>query len=248
MTSPVRVLIADDHPMFRDGLRAALAAVPQIEIVGTAADGEQLLELVATTQPDVVLTDLTMPGVDGTAATRQIHEQFPNVKVIALTMHEDDAQLLGVLRAGARGYLVKGAEREEIVLAVLAVLAVAAGESVFSGAASQRLLDFFTSTTPSAAPVPFPNLTNRERDVLELVAQGLGNNEIAHRLALSEKSIRNNLATIYTKLEVNNRAAAVARSRDAGLGHARAQHARTAGLRRSESLAPNDRATGPERS
>jgi len=241
MTGPVRVLIADDHPMFRDGLRAALAAVPQLEIVGAAADGEQLLQLVATTQPDVVLTDLTMPGTDGTVATRQIHEQFPHVKVIALTMHEDDAQMLGALRAGARGYLVKGAEREEIVLAVLAV---AAGESVFSGAASQRLIDFFTGVAQPAAPAAFPNLTNRERDVLELVALGLGNNEIAHRLALSEKSIRNNLATIYTKLEVNNRAAAVARSRDAGLGQPLDQNPRTSAPRRPENLAPDDGATG----
>ena len=241
MTGPVRVLIADDHPMFRDGLRAALAAVPQVEIVGAAADGQQLLELVATTQPDVVLTDLTMPGLDGAAATRQIHERFPHVKVIALTMHEDDAQILGALRAGARGYLVKGAEREEIVLAVLAV---AAGESVFSGAASQRLIDFFTGVAQPAAPAAFPNLTNRERDVLELIALGLGNNEIAHRLALSEKSIRNNLATIYTKLEVNNRAAAVARSRDAGFGQPLDQNPRTSAPPRPENLAPDDGATG----
>lgn len=217
MTDPVRVVIADDHPMFRDGLRAALATTPEVEVVGDAADGTQLVEIVERATPDVVLTDLSMPGLDGTTATQRILERHPDVKVIMLTMHAGDDFVFRALRAGASGYLLKDAQREDIVLAVRTV---AAGGTVYGGAVGRRISDFFTSNRHRYTAEVFPDLTPRERDILQLVALGLGNHEIAHRLVLSEKTIRNNLAVILTKLQVHDRAAAVAKARDAGLGAA----------------------------
>jgi DNA-binding NarL/FixJ family response regulator len=215
MTAPVRVVIADDHPMFRYGLRAVLAASTEVEVVGDAADGGQLVTLVEHTQPDVVLTDLAMPGLDGATAARQIMQRFPGIGVLVLTMHEDDEALFGALRAGARGYLLKGADREEIVRAVLAV---AAGDAVYSANVARRIVGFFTSAHQTYAAQVFPELTGREREILDLVAAGLGNHEIARRLVLSEKTVRNNVAAILTKLQVPDRAAAVAKARDTGLG------------------------------
>jgi DNA-binding NarL/FixJ family response regulator len=217
VTDPVRVVIADDHPMFRDGLRAALATTPEVEVVGDAADGTQLVEIVERTTPDVVLTDLAMPGLDGTTATQRILERHPDVKVIMLTMHAGDEFVFRALRAGASGYLLKDAQREDIVLAVRTV---AAGGTVYGGAVGRRISDFFTSNRQRYTAEVFPDLTPRERDILQLVALGLGNHEIARRLVLSEKTIRNNLAVVLTKLQVHDRAAAVAKARDAGLGGA----------------------------
>jgi DNA-binding NarL/FixJ family response regulator len=215
MSAPVRVVIADDHPMFRYGLRAVLAASTEVEVVGDAADGGQLVALVEHTQPDVVLTDLAMPGLDGATAARQILDRFPGIGVLVLTMHEDDEALFGALRAGARGYLLKGADREEIVRAVLAV---AAGDAVYSANVARRIVGFFTSAHQTYTAQVFPELTGREREILDLVAAGLGNHEIARRLVLSEKTVRNNVAAILTKLQVPDRAAAVAKARDTGLG------------------------------
>ncbi len=215
MSAPVRVVIADDHPMFRDGLAAALLAVSELEVVGAAADGDQLIAMVDRTQPDVVLTDLGMPGLGGADATRQIVERRPGTRVIVLTMHDDDEAIYGALRAGARGYLLKGADREEIVRTVLEV---AAGGSVFGGEVGQRIVSFFTNAQPRYTASVFPDLTARESEVLELVAEGLGNHEIAARLFLSEKTIRNNLGSVLTKLQVHDRASAIAKARDAGLG------------------------------
>lgn len=214
MTPRVRVVIADDHPMFREGLQAALA-VPQLEVVGAACDGQELVELVDALAPDVVLTDLSMPRLDGVGAIRRIVEAHPPVGVILLTMHEDDEAVFTALRAGARGYLLKDAERDHIVQAVLAV---AAGDSVYGRAVGQRIVEFFTGARSRYTAQVFPGLTARERDVLELVALGVGNHEIARRLVLSEKTIRNNLASVMTKLQVHDRAAAVAKARDAGIG------------------------------
>jgi DNA-binding NarL/FixJ family response regulator len=215
VSAPVRVVIADDHPMFRYGLRAVLAASTEVEVVGDAADGGQLVALVEHTQPDVVLTDLAMPGLDGATAARQILDRFPGIGVLVLTMHEDDEALFGALRAGARGYLLKGADREEIVRAVLAV---AAGDAVYSANVARRIVGFFTSAHQTYTAQVFPELTGREREILDLVAAGLGNHEIARRLVLSEKTVRNNVAAILTKLQVPDRAAAVAKARDTGLG------------------------------
>jgi DNA-binding NarL/FixJ family response regulator len=216
MTPPVRVTIADDHPMFLFGLRAVLSASAEVEVVGEAADGAELVSVVKHAKPDVVLTDLAMPGLDGATAARQILDQFPDIGVLVLTMHEDDEALFGALRAGARGYLLKGSDREEIVRAVLAV---ASGDAVYSAGVARRIVEFFTSAHQTYASQVFPALTGREREILDLVASGLGNHEIARRLLLSEKTVRNNVAAILTKLQVPNRAAAVAKARDTGLGN-----------------------------
>jgi DNA-binding NarL/FixJ family response regulator len=211
----VRLVIADDHPMFRFGLQAALAATHEIDLVGEAANGAELLTVVEATRPDVVLTDLAMPDLDGTAATRAISAAHPEVAVVMLTMHDDDEALFGALRAGARGYLLKGSSRTEIVRAVLAV---AAGEAVYGAAVARRIVDFFTNSQRDYAARVFPELTEREREILELLAAGRTNPQIAGRLVLSEKTVRNHVSSILFKLRVSDRAAAVARARDAGLG------------------------------
>jgi DNA-binding NarL/FixJ family response regulator len=211
----VRLVIADDHPMFRYGLRAALAATSEIEVVGEAADGGELLAVVDATNPDVVLTDLAMPDLDGAAAARAIMANHPHVAVVMLTMHEDDEALFGALRAGAHGYLLKGASRIEIVRTVLAA---ASGEAVYGAAAARRIVDFFTNAHHDYAAQVFPELTAREREILGLLASGQGNHQIARHLVLSEKTVRNHVSSILFKLRVRDRAAAVARARDAGLG------------------------------
>ena len=209
----VRLVLADDHPMYRFGLRAVLDASPEVDVVGEAADGAELLALVARHAPDVVLTDLSMPTLSGTAAIDELTRRQPGVGVLVLTMHEDDASLFGALRAGARGYLLKGADREEIVRAVLAV---AGGDAVYGGAVARRVVDALTGT--GARTPAFPELTERERQVLELLAAGLATGRIAQRLALSDKTVRNHVSAVLTKLQVPDRSAAVARAREAGLG------------------------------
>ncbi|MGA5506494.1 response regulator [Streptomyces umbrinus] len=213
--SAVRVVVADDHPMFRYGLKAALAAGDEVEVVGEAARGDELLAVVDRTTPDVVLTDLAMPGLDGAAATRAVLARHPRVGVLVLTMHEDDEALFGALRAGARGYLLKGADRTEIVRAVLSV---AAGDAVYGEAVARKIVAFFTCAHRDYAAKLFPELTDRERQILEHIATGCGNYEIARRLVLSEKTVRNYVSAILVKLGVPHRAAAVAKARDAGLG------------------------------
>ncbi|MGY1734791.1 response regulator [Geodermatophilus sp. SYSU D00684] len=209
----VRVVLADDHPMYRYGLRSVLDAAPEVEVVGEAADGAELLALVARTAPDVVLTDLAMPRLPGIAAIDELTRHRPGLGVLVLTMHEDDASLFGALRAGARGYLLKGADAGEIVRAVLAV---ADGDAVYGGAVARRVVDALTG--PVARAPAFPELTGREREVLELLAAGLPTGQIARRLSLSDKTVRNHVSAVLTKLQVPDRAAAVARARDAGLG------------------------------
>jgi DNA-binding NarL/FixJ family response regulator len=209
----VRVVLADDHPMYRFGLRAVLDASPEVEVVGEAADGAELLAQVERCTPDVVLTDLSMPRVSGAAAVDELSRRHPGLGVLVLTMHEDDASLFGALRAGARGYLLKGADREEIVRAVLAV---AGGDAVYGGAVARRVVDALTGSG-SRAPV-LPELTDREREVLDLLAAGLSTGRIAARLALSDKTVRNHVSAVLTKLQVPDRSAAVARARAAGLG------------------------------
>ncbi len=209
----VRVVLADDHPMYRFGLRAVLDASPEVEVVGEAADGAELLALVGRCAPDVVLTDLSMPRLSGTAAIDELTRRRPGLGVLVLTMHEDDVSLFGALRAGARGYLLKGADREEIVRAVLAV---AGGDAVYGGAVARRVVDALTGAA-SRAPV-LPELTGREREVLELLAAGLPTGQIARRLTLSDKTVRNHVSAVLTKLQVPDRGAAVARAREAGLG------------------------------
>jgi DNA-binding NarL/FixJ family response regulator len=212
----IRVVIADDHPMFRYGLTAALTMTTEVEVVGEAADGEELLALVERTAPHVVLTDLSMPGMDGVTATRRLVARHPDIGVLVLTMHEEDELVFAALRAGARGYRLKGAGRAEIVRAVLAV---ATGDAIYGAAVAGRIVvEFFTDAQRAYAANAFPELTDRERDVLDLIATGCGNHEIARRLALADKTVRNHVSAIMFKLHVHDRAGAVAKARDAGLG------------------------------
>jgi DNA-binding NarL/FixJ family response regulator len=209
----VRVVLADDHPMFRFGLRAVLDASPEVEVVGEATNGAELLAVAARCAPDVVLTDLSMPRLSGTAAIDELTRRHPHMGILVLTMHEDDASLFGALQAGARGYLLKGADREEIVRAVLAV---AGGDAVYGGAVARRVVDALTGAA-NRAPA-FPELTGREREVLELLAAGLPTGQIARRLVLSDKTVRNHVSAVLTKLQVPDRAAAIARARQTGMG------------------------------
>jgi DNA-binding NarL/FixJ family response regulator len=201
--------------MYRFGLVAALAGERGVDIVAEAADGRELLAAVERTQPDVVLTDLAMPHLDGTAAIRELLTAQPDLAVLVLTMHEDDQTLMGALRAGARGYLLKGADRTEIVRAVLAV---ASGNAVYGRAVAQRISAFFTQSQRAYAAQVFPELTGREREILELVARGQGNHQIARAMYLAEKTVRNHVSAIMNKLGTATRAATVAKARDAGLG------------------------------
>lgn len=210
----IRVLIADDHPAFRAGLQLLLTEIDDIDVVGTAENGLDAVRLAQQLAPDVVAMDLRMPDLDGIEATRRLHEHLPDLGVIVLTMFEDDASVFAAMRAGARGYLLKGAEQDEIVRAIRAV---AAGEAIFGPAIAQRIVEHFSAgggTTRSA----FPTLTDRERQVLELIAAGRGNATIAQDLSLSLKTVRNHVSNIFTKLQVSDRAAAIIKAREAGLG------------------------------
>lgn len=209
----IRVVIADDHPMVRYGITAVLADVPGIEVVGEAADGQELQAVVATTRPDVVLTDLAMPVMDGTAAIARLQVTHPDVAVLVLTMHEDDDSVLAALRAGARGYLVKGAERAELVRAIESV---AAGDAVYGQSVANRIVALLTGA--ATQPTAFPELTPREREVLDLIAAGLRNRGIAERLGISEKTVRNNVSSVLVKLQVDDRTSAALKAREAGLG------------------------------
>lgn len=211
----LRVLIADDHPIFRNGMRALLASVPDIEVVGEVASGDEAIARAAELQPDVVLMDLQMPGVSGIEATRQILFASPHIRVLVVTMHEDDYSIFTAMRAGARGYIVKGAGPDEMLRATRAV---GSGEAIFSAAIAVRLIDFFTVPRPAVPPQTLPELSDREREILDLVAQGASNAEIANRLVLSPKTVRNHVSNIFSKLQVADRAHAIIRGREAGLG------------------------------
>jgi DNA-binding NarL/FixJ family response regulator len=214
VTEPVRVLIADDHPLFRDGLIALLTDGADTELAGTATSGTEAVDLAREVQPDVVVMDLQMPGLNGIEATRRIVADSPHIAVLVLTMFDDDNSIFAALRAGARGYLLKGADREQIRRAIHSA---ASGEVIFGAGLAERMLGYFTAP---AAPAPvFPQLLGREREVLELIAQGQVNQAIAARLHLSHKTIRNHVSNILAKLQVADRAQAVAQARDAELGH-----------------------------
>jgi DNA-binding NarL/FixJ family response regulator len=207
MTEPIRVLIADDHPLFRDGLTALLTDGSDTELVGAATSGTEAVDLARETQPDVVVMDLHMPGLNGVEATRRIVADSPHITVLVLTMFDDDDSIFSALRAGARGYLLKGA----------AIRAAANGEIIFGTQLAARMLAYFT-TGASAPPQVFPQLTDREREVLDLVAQGRANTAIAAKLGLSQKTVRNHVSNILTKLQVADRAQAIVQARDAGMG------------------------------
>jgi DNA-binding NarL/FixJ family response regulator len=208
-----RVLIADDHPIFRDGLRGLLESVG-IEVVGEAATGEEAVERAEALQPDVVLMDLSMPGTNGIEATRRIVEAMPRANVLVVTMYEDDESVFAALRAGARGYLLKGADQEETLRAIRAV---AHGEAIFGPGVAERLIRYFAAPRPEPSRL-FPELTEREVEILRLIAQGRTNPEIAEGLVLSLKTVRNHVSNICGKLQVADRTQAVLRAREAGLG------------------------------
>jgi DNA-binding NarL/FixJ family response regulator len=212
----VSVVIADDHPLVRSGLRTVLASASGIEVVAEASTGAEAVAAAKSLLPDVVVMDLQMPQTNGIDATRQIVAATPNVAVLVLTMFEDDASVFSAMRAGARGYLLKGAEQDEIVRAIHAA---AHGEAIFGPAIAQRVIDYFAS--PGAMHTPaFPELTEREREVLDLIATGQSNQAIARTLTISPKTVANHVSNIFAKLHVADRAEAIVRARDAGLGRA----------------------------
>lgn len=213
-TARLRVLVVDDHPLFRFGLCTVLAAEPSLEVAGEAANGRDAISAARTFGPDVVVMDLHLPDIDGIEATRQIVADRPGTGVMVLTMFNDTESVFAAMRAGARGYLLKGSGQEEIVRAVHAV---GRGEAIFGPDIATRVLGFFNNGPVAADPV-FPELTSREREVLALIADGESNSTIARRLSLSPKTVRNHVSSIFTKLHVADRAQAIVRARKAGLG------------------------------
>ena len=208
-----RILIADDHALFRSGLRALFDSLEGIEVVGEAVNGREAVELAEQLQPDIVLMDIQMPEMDGIEATRRLAASRPAPAVLVLTMHEDDESVFSAMRAGARGYLLKGAAQDDVSRAIMAV---GRGEAIFGPAVATQILKFFTTGNRPAEP--FPELTAREKEILDLVAAGLSNTEIAQRLFLSPKTISNNVSLIFDKLQVADRSKAIVRARRAGLG------------------------------
>ena len=217
---PIHVLIADDHALFREGIRAILKPVPDIEIIGEAGTGEEAITLASDLKPDVILMDIQMPDINGVEATQHITKTQPNVGIIIVTMLEDDDSLFSAMRAGARGYVLKGADKAEMLKSIRAV---AEGEALFGPGIAARLLNFFRDkpihpkSKPSSAV--FAELTDREREILDYIARGDTNTEIAEQLTISLKTVRNHVSNIFNKLQVTNRAQAAIRARDSGLGN-----------------------------
>jgi DNA-binding NarL/FixJ family response regulator len=218
MEESIRVLIADDHPLFRDGMLGLLGSLADMKVVGEASSGEQAIELARELQPDVILMDIKMPGINGIEATREILHTSPRIGVLVVTMFEDDDSVFAAMRAGARGYLLKDSSSQEVGHAIRAV---ASGEAIFGPGVAQRLISFFSAPSPAVSRRAFPELTEREEEVLSLVAQGKTNQQIAKELFVSLKTVRNHVSNIFLKLQVADRAQAVIRAREAGLGHER---------------------------
>jgi DNA-binding NarL/FixJ family response regulator len=214
MEEHIRIFIADDHPVFRYGLRTLLQAEASFEVVGEAATGHEVVAQAETLRPDVILMDLNMPELNGIEATRRIQTATPQCKVLVLTMFDDDESVFAAMQAGALGYILKGAEGDEMVHAIHAV---SRGEAIFSPALAQRLMHYFGEPRSAASPPAFPQLTEREREVLTLIGQGYTNAAIAERLVISPKTVRNHVSMIFSKLQVAGRAEAIVRARDAGL-------------------------------
>jgi DNA-binding NarL/FixJ family response regulator len=211
---PLNILIADDHPLFRKGMTALLESMPGIQVVGEAASGREAVELAASLKPDVVLMDLQMPDGNGLSATREITRAQPDIRILVITLFEDDDSIFAALKAGARGYILKDADEDEMMRAIRSA---GEGEAIFSPPVAARLIDFFTENSHHEPAAAFPELTDREREILSLIARGDTNAAIAARLFLSIKTVRNHVSNIYSKLQVADRAQAVIRARDAGL-------------------------------
>ena len=212
---PIRVLVADDHRLFREGLRALLNSVPDLQVVDEAGDGEEVVVKAAAVQPDVILMDLQLPRINGVEATRRIVREQPTVNVLVLTMFEDTDTVLAAMRAGARGYILKDTDEEALLRSVRAV---ASGEALFGPGVAERMMRYLVEATPPGGQAAFPELTDREREVLSLLAQGLSNQEVAARMGISLKTTRNHVSNILGRLQVADRTEAVARARAAGLG------------------------------
>ena len=211
---PIRVLIADDHPLFRDGMHGLLSSLEDTEVVGEAATGEEAVRLATQLRPEVILMDLNMPDKNGIEATREILGEFPDVGILVVTMLEDDDSVFAAMRAGASGYLLKGASQDEVLRAIRAV---ANGEAIFAPGVARRVMGLFSAEKPRA-PEAFPQLTEREREVLALIAGGRSNAEISAELYLSLKTVQNHASNIFRKLRVADRVQAAIRARDAGFG------------------------------
>lgn len=213
---PISLLVADDHPAYRAGIRALFETDPRVRVAGEAATGEEAVAAARALRPDIVLMDLRMPLINGVEATRRIVHERPATAVLVLTMLDDDDSVFAAMRAGARGYLLKDAGKDELRRAIEAV---ASGESIFGASVARRVMAFFAAGGEAMLALrPFPELTGREYEILELIARGLSNPLIARRLGLSEKTVRNNVSTILNKLQVIDRAQAIVRAREAGLG------------------------------
>jgi DNA-binding NarL/FixJ family response regulator len=209
----IRVVIADDHPVVRDGLSALLSSVPSVTVAGVAATGREAVRAAVTLRPDVMVLDIQMPELTGVAAAGEIARAAPDVAVLMLTMFDDDDSVFAAMRAGARGYILKGAQQDEIIRAIHAV---AAGEAIFGPGIARRVLGLVSA--PAAPDIPFPALTSREREVLDLIAAGARNAEIAQRMSIAPKTVANHMAAIYNKLQVADRGQVIILARDAGLG------------------------------
>jgi DNA-binding NarL/FixJ family response regulator len=211
---PLRILIADDHPFFRHGICEFLKLTPAIDVVGEATSGEEAVTQAETLHPDVILMDVNMPGINGIEATRRILRDLPHIRILVVTMFEDDSTVFAAMRAGARGYILKDAEKENILRAIQAV---ANGEAIFSPTIATRLIDFFATQGSALPKEMFPSLTEREREILQLIARGRSNTDIARELSLSPKTVYNYVSNILSKLQVADRAQAIIRAREAGL-------------------------------
>jgi DNA-binding NarL/FixJ family response regulator len=216
---PINVLIADDHVFYREGVRAFLSNSLELHVVGEAGNGDETIARAAELQPDVVLMDLKMPGTNGIEATRRIHETNPGIGVLVLTMFDDDDSVFAAMRAGARGYLLKDADKDDVVRAIVAV---ERGEAIFSPAIAQRMIQYFSASSSRTSrknqPAEFTELTERELEILDLIAQGHNNLVISSKLSLSIKTVQNYVSSILTKLQVADRSQAIVRAREAGLG------------------------------
>ena len=215
MISSIRVVIADDHPVVREGLSALLASVPSVTVTGIASTGREAVHAAVTLRPDVLVMDIQMPDLSGIAAAREITRAAPDVAVLMLTMFDDDDSVFAAMRAGARGYVLKGAQQDEIVRAIHSV---AAGEAIFGPGIARRVLGLVSAPPP--AGVPFEALTSREREVLDLIAAGVRNAEIARQMSVAPKTVANHISAIFNKLQVADRSQAIVLARDAGLGRA----------------------------
>jgi DNA-binding NarL/FixJ family response regulator len=211
----MRILIVEDHPMFRDGLSKMLETVEEFEVVGESASGEEAVELAEQLKPDIILMDINLPKMSGIEATKRIVQTRPDTGILILTMYDDDSSVFSAMRAGARGYLLKEANRNEIVRAIQAV---SQGEAIFSPAIARRMMFYFEAKMKVTNVDVFPQLTEREREVLDHIAKGENNAEIAFSLGLNQKTVRNHVSNILSKLQASDRAHAIIMAREAGLG------------------------------